>query len=115
MATFDHDTALDLWSAGWAASEIARTFGVTRNMVLGAVFRARKRGDARAVQKRASWSDAHRKSRMGSQKKTEYVAVPDWVPKELEYVYRTTATFGSEEEAASYVRKRKAELQGKTA
>lgn len=114
-AAFSHDDALDLWCAGFSASEIARTFGITKNMVTGAVFRARKRGDIRAVQKKPSWSDAQRKARMGWQKKTEYVPVPDWVPKELEYVYRTTATFGSEQEAASYVRKRKAELQGKTA
>ncbi|MFG1283349.1 GcrA family cell cycle regulator [Xanthobacter autotrophicus] len=114
-ATFSHDDALALWANGWSASEIARTLGVTRNMVIGAVFRARKRGDVRAVQKSPSWSDAQRKARMGWQKKTEYIPVPDWVPKELEYVYRTMATFGSEQEAASYVRKRKAELQGKTA
>lgn len=114
-AAFSHDDALDLWVAGLSASEIAQALGVTRNMVIGAVFRARKRGDARAVQKAPEWSDAHRKARTGWSKKTEYVSVPDWVPKELEYVYRTTATFGSEQEAASYVRKRKAELQGKTA
>jgi hypothetical protein len=42
---------LDLWQSGASASRIAGLLGVTRNVVIGHVQRARAKGDARAARR----------------------------------------------------------------
>jgi len=54
MSKTRNDQILDLWATGRSATLVASAVGVSRNSVIGVVFRARTFGDARAVQRRPS-------------------------------------------------------------
>ena len=53
---------LDLWAAGLSSSSIAERLGVTRNVVIGVVYRARIDRDKRAHERRSRTNrpDAHK-------------------------------------------------------
>ena len=55
MPTASQNNVLDLWAIGCSAGAIEMLLGVSRNSVIGTVFRARKRGDKRAVQRAPGW------------------------------------------------------------
>lgn len=55
MSETRNDQILIMWSKGHSAGDIAWALNISRNSVIGAVFRARRKGDSRAVQRAPSY------------------------------------------------------------
>jgi len=111
------DEVLDLWHGGKSASTISKLLGVSRNSVIGVVFRARQKSDPRAVQRLPPWDETGRKRNirikvppipvLSYSQRIDAVCVPKWVPPHLDLSYRVHALAHGEESAASFIRAKK--------